>query len=409
MLRSVRLPPRPDCAGAPTPAFAGCRPFPRLVLAALAFALLAGAGIAPGALAHEPSPDFHRTREQAEQLRRSQRLHEALVAYRALVAQEPESFEDRFWVAKLESWTGDLAAADRGFVRLLAERPGDYDSRIALADVRLWRGDTAATRELLDGLRQDYADDPEVRRRIDALGRGSPANRWVADLGYFGERLPGGATATGGLLSLAARHGDRFRWRASATLQEKFDRTESRAGGEVGLGLIPRLDLVASVFVAPGAEVLPRGSYGLSAGRRVGRAVVLYAQYAYHDYRDADVHQAGPAAEVYFGRWLLAGRVHWAATRFPDSPMVHDGAGSLTVGYSYGSGDDLLRVFAAAGAESYTQPSRELIGRFHARTVGLSWRHYLTGALGLEALWAHQDRRGSGTATSWGVRVLHRW
>ena len=367
------------------------------------------AGIVPGALAQEPSPDLHRPREQAEQFRRAQRLHEALAAYRAEVAQEPESFEDRFWVAKLESWTGDLAAADRGFVRLLAERPGDYDSRIALADVRLWRGDTAATRELLDGLRRDYAGDPEVRRRIHALSRGSRADRWEADLGYFGERLPGGGAANGGLLSLAARHGERLRWRASATLQEKFDRTESRAGTEVGIGLTPRFDLAASVFAAPGAEVLPRGSYGLGAGQRIGRAVVLYAQYAYHDYRDADVHQAGPAAEIYFGRWLVAGRVQWAATRFAGASTVHDGAGSLTVGYSYGSDDNLLRVFAAAGAESYTQPSRDLIGRFHARTVGLSWRHFLTRTVGLEALWAHQDRQGSGIGDSWSLRVLHRW
>jgi len=327
-----------------------------------------------------------------------------------VVDENPGSFEDRFWLAKLESWTGELLTADSGFVRLLEERPRDYDSRIGLADVRLWRGDTAATRELLDGLLLDYPADPEVRRRVEALaGRVRPAYRWETALEYFGEELPDGAAANGGALSLAARPGDGFRWRAVAAVQEKFDRTEYRAGSEVGVRLSPPVELVGSATFAPGAEVLPRGSYGIGTSHRVARGVVLYADYAFLDYRDADVHQAGPAVELYAGRWLVAGRVRWAATRFGgSSEAVHDGAGSLSVGWLYGP-SNLVRVFAGTGSESFTGPSRERIGRFDARTIGLSWRHFLTPGLGLEALYAHQDRSGDDGSDAWSLRVLRRW
>ena len=372
--------------------------------------MLCATGTASHASAQGPGPGAAGLRRQAEQLRREQRLPEALAAYRSVVELEPASFEDRFWVAKLESWTGRLASADSGLVLLLAERPEDYDSRIALADVRLWRGEPAAAREILHHLRRTHPDDPEVLRRLEALGRRPLPARWEADLEYFGERLPGGAAANGATLSLAARGSERLRWRAAATLQEKFDRTESRAGGELGVRATEQLELAWSVFLAPGAEVLPRGSYGAGASHRVARGVVLYADYAFLDYRDANVHQAGPAVELYLGsRWLLSARYRWAATRFAGADgAVHEGAGSLAAGYLYGPGN-LIRIFGAAGGESFTQPSRDLIGRFDAHTIGFSWRHFLTPALGVEALYAHQDRSGGGDQESYSLRVLRRW
>ncbi len=294
-------------------------------------------------------------------------------------------------------------------MRLLQERPDDYDSRIALADVRLWRGDTAATRELLAGLQRDYPADPEVRQRVDALGRQVRPARWETDIEYFGERLPGGAAANGGTISLATRPNDRFRGRAVAGFQEKFERTESRAGGEVGVRLSRRVEVAGSAGFAPGAEVLPRGSYGIGASGLVARGLVLYADYAFLHYFDADVHQAGPAVELYAGRWLVAARARWIATSFAGSAeAVHDGAGSLSLGRFYGEGS-LVRLFAGTGSESFTGPSRERIGRFDARTVGLSWRHFLTPELGLEALYAHQDRSGEAQGDAWSLRVLHRW
>jgi YaiO family outer membrane protein len=403
------LSPRQTAEEDPTPTPTRRCPSLASVLAAAAL-LLPALGVLRTAAGQAPPPDPVHLRQQAEQLRREQRLPEALAAYRAVVVLEPESFEDRFWVAKLESWTGRLADADSAFVQLLAERPDDYDSRIALADVRLWRGETDAAREILEGLRRSHPDDPEILRRLDALRRPVVRAGWEADLEYFGERLPGGADANGATLSLAAPPSRRLRWRAAATVQEKFDRTESRFGGEVGIRPAARLELSWSAFVAPGAEVLPRGSYGAGASYLVMRGVVFYADYAFLDYQQASVHQAGPALELYAGpHWLVGGRYRYAATRFAGSAgPVDNHAGSLTIGYLYGPAN-LVRIFGGVGGESFSQPSRELIGRFEAHTVGLAWRHFLTPGLGLEAVYAHQAVSGGDDRDSYGLRVLRRW
>jgi YaiO family outer membrane protein len=155
--------------------------------------------------------------------------------------------------------------------------------------------------------------------------------------------------------------------------------------------------------------VVPRQSYGVGLSHQVARRLVLYADYAFHDYRDAGVHQAGPALELYAGHWLFAGRYRYAATRFAGSAAaVDDHAGSLAVGYLYGVAN-IVRIFGAAGGESFTQPSRDLIGRFDAHTVGLAWRHFLTPGLGVEALYAHQDRSDGGNQESYSLRVVRRW
>src|SRR5947207_2242568 len=100
-------------------------------------ALLLAPCIPVRALAQTPDTTVTSARRRAEQLRREQRLPEALAAYRIVAEHDPGNFEDRFWVARLESWTGRLDLAEADLVRLLEERPDDYDSRIALADVRL--------------------------------------------------------------------------------------------------------------------------------------------------------------------------------------------------------------------------------------------------------------------------------
>ncbi len=368
----------------------------------------AAALVLPGAEAATQTP-AGALRRQAEQFRREQRLPEALQAYRAVVALEPEGFEDRFWVAKLESWTGQWEAADSGLVKLLEERPEDHDSRIALADVRLWRGRPSEARLVLENLRRTHPADPEVLRRLEVLRRWSPPVRWEADLAYYGERLDGQPATHGATLSLGARLTERLHWRGAATVQEKFDRTESRLGGTVAYRVAPLLGVQASVQLAPGADVLPRQSYGLGLDHRILRPLVLYAEYELLDFADADVHRLGPALELYAGRWLLSARYRYAATRFAGTTAAAGNhSGSLTLGYLYG-GANLVRVFAGAGGESFAQPSRDLIGDFHAHTVGAGWRHFLTPGFGIEVAFAHQDRSAGANQDCYSLRLVRRW
>lgn len=413
-------------------------PAPALVAAV---ALLFLCGMVPSASAQLPAATAAGMRQEAERLRRAQQLPEALAAYRALVEHDPGSFEDRFWVAKLESWTGRLEAAESAFVQLVEERPDDYDSRIALADVRMWRGNDSAAQAVLEDLDRTHPTDPEVLLRLgqvsaatgslqearryftqvieidpdhpgarEALRRLSFSSRWEADVEYYGERLPGQATTNGATASLQAHSTGRFRWRTAATLQEKFDRTESRFGGELAYRVRAPTELRWSAYLAPGAEVLPRQSYGLGLGQRLGPRMVLYADYTFVDFRDAEVHQLGPGLELYTGRhWVLAGRYGYSSTHFSGTQAaVGNHTGSLALGYLHGA-DDQLRLFVAAGAESFTQPSRDVIGQFHAHTIGVAWRHFVSPRLGFAVLYAHQDRSDGTNQDSYSLRLVQRW
>ena len=122
------------------------------------------------------------------------------------------------------------------------------------------------------------------------------------------------------------------------------------------------------------------------------------------------MHQVGPGLELYAGRhWLLTGHYGYSSTRFSGTQgAVGNHAGSVALGYLYGAANQ-LRVFAAAGAESFTQPSRDLIGQFHAHTIGAAWRHFLTPRLGFAVLYAHQDRSDGTKQDSYSLRLVQRW
>ena len=369
---------------------------------------------ATGTASAQASASAAELRREAERLRGERHFREALAAYRATAAAataaaDPAAFEDRFWIAKLESWTGALDSAQRHLGQLVAERPEDYDSRIALADVRRWRGDTGGARLELDRLRQSHPDDPEVLSRLAALRSTPRAQRWEADLEYAGERYPGGAASDGATLGLRALGRHRLRWRAAVTVQDKFDRTETRAGGDVGVHTSRALELTGTAYVAPDARVLPRGTFGLGLTALAARGLLLSAEYRHDAYADAQVHGVGPALEWYIGPWLLAARYRYTATRFYGvSSSASDHTGLASVGYQYGLAN-IVRVFGFVGGESFGEPSRDRIGTSDGHGAGLAWRQFVSPAMGFEAVYAFDDRTGIGTRHSFGLRLVRRW
>ncbi len=380
-------------------------------------------------------------RDRGERLRREQQLPEALEVYQALVVRDPTNFEDRFWLAKLESWTGQLTAAESLFTQLLEERPTDYDSEIGLADIRMWRGHYPAALSILQDLNRTHPNDPEVLCRLgrlseatgnhrEARGRfaqaleADPGNedaaqalrrlagvaRWQTGVEYYGEQISNAPATNGTAASVEALPGGRLGWRLAATVQDKFDRTETRFGGELAHPLFARMRLAWSAYVAPGAEVMPRQTYGLTVAQQAGPRLVVYADYTFLDFSDAQVHQLGPHVEAYAGRhWLVTGRYSYSSTRFAGaSDAVGNHSGSLSLGYLYGQADR-VQVFLAAGAESFAQPSHDVIGGFQAHTLAVAWRQSLLPRLGLALLYAHQDRSDGTTQDSYSLGLVQRW
>ena len=392
-------------------------------------------------VAQSPTDTVSVLEQRAETLRREKRLEEARGVYRILVDRDPHDFQDGFWLAKLDGWTGHLETAESIFVALLHERPDDYDSRIGLADVLLWQGRYDAAEAELRTLERTRPGDAEVlyrlgrvqeargdprgaRRNIEralridpghaeaqaALRRLRPVSQWEMGIDYYGDQLSNSAGSNGGTASIGAQPGGGLRWRAAATVQQKFARTEARVGGELTHRLFRFTELHWSAYVAPGAEVLPRQSYGIGAIRNLGAGLVLYADYSFLDFADAQVHQISPRLELYAGpHWLLSGRYAYSSTSFDGlAEAVGNHAGSVSLGYVYG-GSNLLQGFAGAGGESFALPSRDAIGGFSAHTFGIGWRQFVTPWLGLTAFYAHQNRSDGAKQDSYGLGLMRRW
>jgi YaiO family outer membrane protein len=416
------------------------RRWARTSLAGALIGLLAG-GIPFARLPGQLSADSTlMLRQRAGDLRRAQRLEEALGVYRALVAADSATFEERFWVAKLTGWTGQPAQAESLFTALLMENPGDYDTRIGLIDVRIRLGRYSAAREDLEALSRAYPNDPEIlyrqgrleeavgdrrqaRRRFsealairpdhgevrDALRRVAIDGRWVSGLEYYGEHISGAPATSGTTAFVQGWPAERLRWRAESSLQEKFTRTEWRVGSELSRQLSGGTELRASAQVAPSAEVLPRQSYGIGVTQRVGRLLV-HGNYGLLDFADATVHRVGPRLELYAGsRWLLSAQYVFVRTTNPGaSGGVSNHGGSVAVGYLYGEGN-LLRISGAVGGESFTLPSIDVTGAFRAHTIAADWRHFVSPWLGIALSYAYQARSDEVTQHSYGVGLVRRW
>ena len=167
--------------------------------------------------------------------------------------------------------------------------------------------------------------------------------------------------------------------------------------------------LTGSAFLAPGAEVLPRGTWGAGLTALAARGLLLSADYRHDAYADARVHGIGPSLEWYAGRWLLAARYRYIATRFDGvSSAANDHAGLLSIGYQYGLAN-IVRVFGFAGGQSFGEPSRDRIGSSGARGAGASWRHFVSPVQGFEAVYALENLSAGGTRHTYGLRLVRRW
>jgi YaiO family outer membrane protein len=377
-------------------------------------------------------------RLRAGELRRAERLDEAIALYRVLAAGSPHSFEDRFWIAKLSAWNGQPAAAESLFNALLVEQPSNYDSRIGLIDVRIGLHDYAAVQDDLESLARTHPNDPEIlfrRGRVSeglgnrrearchfrqalairpdndeyrtALRRVALDGRWMSGVEYYREQISGAPATSGTTAFVQWRPGERLQWRASASVQEKFGETEARGGLELAHRLLGT-ELRWSAHIAPGARVLPGQSYGAGVTQQLGRRLVLYGDYGLLDFAEATVHRSGPTIEWYLGRrWLVSARYVYTSTHRL-SQTIGNHATSASLGYLYGDGA-MVRMFGAVGGESFALPSIDATGTFRARTLGAEWRHFVSPWYGIAASYSYQDRSDGITQHSFGAGLVRRW
>lgn len=381
-------------------------------------------------------------RAQAEKLRRQSRWPEALAAYQELVRRHPESFEDRFWIARITGWSGDLKTSQQMLTELLREDPRDYDTRVALADTCSWLGKYEAAMVELERLDRDFPNNTEVLLRLGRLHQWQGKNRiarsyfdqvltldpnhaeakeglrriaaemrWELRLGYAGEQNSFAPASHIGTFAISRiGEGRRTTWTAEGTVSHRFGQTDPRFGLEMNHRLKRGATLRWAAFAAPQAEVIARQAYAAAFVKSLGPRLALDAGYAFLAFRNAQAHQVTPQLDFYLNPTLwLTGRYTYSLTNYK-GPLTS--ARSHSGGLSFNwqrSSSDFLTFSYASGTEAFNLATIDRLGQFRANTVGAGWRHLLTPRTGFSVSYAYQFRSGGARQQSYSIGLLRRW
>ena len=112
------------------------------------------------------------TLAQARAFEAAQQYDQAIVGYRAYLAEHPEDDAGRAVLARLLSWQGAYDEAVALYEDILTRVPADVDVRVALARVKSWQQNFAEARRLYDSV-------------LDAAARNLDARRGLADVLYW--------------------------------------------------------------------------------------------------------------------------------------------------------------------------------------------------------------------------------
>jgi len=138
-------------------------------------------------IAANPGPEMLRARiARARVLSWAGRLAEAQRGYEDVRRLDPENREARFGLAQVRAWSGDLDGGARGFEALLAETPGDLQALVGLGSIRLWQGRLRTASQLAERAASRDSANAEVRTllenvRIQRVTKLETASFWSED------------------------------------------------------------------------------------------------------------------------------------------------------------------------------------------------------------------------------------
>jgi len=247
---------------------------------------IAAAIVGLALLAVPQAPD---QRAEAERLARSGAHEQALKAFQALAAINPDDIEARLWIARLHVQLGHPERASDVYQSIVAAQPQNVDALLGLGEAltsaaRFREGAEALSRA--EGLAPDRPailvaqgrlhraagrstlalayfqralalepGNPEAQLALDAL-RAERAHR--LDATYNFERFSTDAADThAGTVEVNARAGDAVRLFGGFQHLRKFERDEDRAGGGIEWVARRNVRLRAGAFFAGNTQILP--------------------------------------------------------------------------------------------------------------------------------------------------------
>jgi YaiO family outer membrane protein len=383
--------------------------------------LLLVVAFAGPALAQAPDPTF----DEALQLVNEGRASDALVAFRRIVAANPDDLEARLWIARVHERMGHPEQAESVYRSVLLEDPASLDAALGVAATALAREAAEETIRLLESIE---ARAPQNATLLALLGRAHRmAGRDARAIAYF-ERAaataPGadprrrleearlshlhrvevrgfseqfsGSTpdATGGDLTVNYRLSDRLRVVGRGQAQRRFSVSEQRGGGGLEWRWRPSTTMRAQVVVGPGNVVIPEGDFLGEIEHAYGGAVWT-ASLRHFDFTGARTTFLSPGVN-----WPVSGRVSLGfryALSIADLGMNTP----VTIGHTahargaYRLFDRLtLEAGYATGVEDFETFAVDRVGDLRADTVRAGLRLDLPTLTSLVAGYERQWRRG---------------
>ncbi|MBI4887423.1 MAG: tetratricopeptide repeat protein [Acidobacteria bacterium] len=384
-------------------------------------ALLLAAPVA----AQEPQPPAPPTLDQAAQLAAAGRDADALAAFRARAAADPNDHAARLWIARLHERMGNPDLAEPVYRSVMLEDPSSVDAMLGVASTLLARAEPEDAIEVLEAVE---ARAPQNAAAFVLLGRAHRlAGEDLRAIGYFERamtlaptddsrrRLEGARRAyfhrveirgfseqfTGrtpdsrrGEVSLNYRLTDRLRLLGRGEAQRKFRVSDERGGGGVEWRWKPSTTLRGQALVGPDNVVMPEGDYLGEVAYARGPAV-WSAGVRYFDFAGARTTVFSPAV-VWPASDRLVFDLRYAAS-WSDASSFR---GTQT-GHSAGVGGNYrlfrrgwVRAGYAAGVEDFENFSIDRIGHFRANTGVAGLRLDLATLTSVAVDYEHQRRRG---------------
>jgi tetratricopeptide (TPR) repeat protein len=392
------------------------------------------------------------TSEWQKEVRKSVEAQDWPAAMREVdreIARAPDDMDLRAWRARILTWSGSLADAEREYGEILVRVPNDPDCWVGLANVYSRQN---RSEDELRALEHAVALDPKRADIRTAHARGLIAAHQPREAKIeFQKALqldPSSSDGRAGLFSLrgplkhelrvgadadflnftGANQGEGLSLTSQWTPQWKthvaemfYDRNGTRAvkfmtsltgtasrWGSLTLGGATSDDN----GVIPRAEAFFEADHGWKlAGKALPRGVeIVYGQHWYW-YATARILTLNETTLFYLPHeWTWSLGVTGARSSFPEAGAEWRPSGTSRLGFPLSRSEKHPlegNVFFAAGTENFAQLDQ--IGRFSAQTYGGGLRLHLTASQEVTGYTAYQKRTQDRTQTSLGFSYAKRF
>ena len=388
----------------------------------------------------EQAPDWQ---AQARKYAQAHDWESALRIVDQVITRAPQDMDVRAWRARILTWSGRLAEAEKEYLEILKVSRKDPDNWMGLATVYSREGKIEEARQAIDSaveLDSKRADLHEARARVfRAAGERNEAQL------EFQKALnldPISSEARAGLISVRGepKHELRFgqdndlfnfadanhdewaslvsRWtpRWTTSVAGDFYQRGGAAAGKF-VGSVTRRQPKWGAVTLGGAVgrdngVIPKSEafFDLDHGWKIGEANFVqavefsYGQHWYW-YQTSRILTLNGTAIVSFPReWTLSLGMTGARSAFSGTGTEWRPSGNTRLGFPLGRWDEKRlsgNVFFATGTEDFAQVDQ--IGRFASQTYGGGLRFQLNARQDVTGYAAYQKRTQNRTDTSFGL------